>query len=79
MSRKLSTAALGSALACGAADWFAAAPGTLPKTLLALVVARVITPSSKLATQRMLSDDTAAHSLGRVLGLGQLQPEALYR
>ena len=72
-------AALGSALACGAADWFAAAPGTLPKTLLALVVARVITPSSKLATQRMLSDDTAAHSLGRVLGLGQLQPEALYR
>ena len=72
-------AVLGSALACGAADWFAAAPGTLPKTLLALVVARVITPSSKLATQRMLSDDTAAHSLGRVLGVGQLQPEALYR
>ena len=27
----------------------------------------------------MLSDDTAAHSLGRVLGVGQLQPEALYR
>ncbi len=72
-------AVLGSALACGAADWFAAAPGTLPKTLLALVVARIITPSSKLATQRMLSDDTAAHSLGRVLGVGQLQPEALYR
>lgn len=72
-------AVLGSALACGAADWFAAAPGTLSKTLLALVVARVITPSSKLATQRMLSDDTAAHSLGRVLGVGQLQPEALYR
>ena len=72
-------AVLGSALACGVADWFAAAPGTLPKTLLALVVARVITPSSKLATQRMLSDDTAAHSLGRVLGVGQLQPEALYR
>ena len=72
-------AVLGSALACGAADWFAAAPGTLPKTLLALVVARVITPRSKLATQRMLSDDTAAHSLGRVLGVGQLQPEALYR
>ena len=72
-------AVLGSALACGAADWFAAAPGTLPKTLLALVVARVLTPSSKLATWRMLSDDTAAHSLGRVLGVGQLEPEALYR
>ena len=72
-------AVLGSALACGAADWFAAAPGTLPKTLLAMVVARVLTPSSKLATWRMLSDDTAAHSLGRVLGVGQLEPEALYR
>lgn len=72
-------AALGSAIACGAPDWFAAAPEPLRKLLLAMVVARIVSPGSKLATHRMLSDDTAAHSLGRVLGLGQIEPEQLYR
>ena len=72
-------AVLGSALACGVDDWFAGAPPALRKTLLALVVARLVSPGSKLATHRMLSDDTAAHSLGRVLGLGASEPEALYR
>ena len=72
-------AALGSASACGAPDWFAAAPERLRKLLLAMVVARIVSPGSKLATHRMLSDETAAHSLGRVLGLGQIEPEELYR
>ena len=72
-------AVLGSATACGAPDWFAAAPERLRKLLLAMVVARIVSPGSKLATHRMLSDDTAAHSLGRVLGLGQIEPEDLYR
>ncbi|MCP5249080.1 MAG: hypothetical protein H6942_11200 [Candidatus Accumulibacter sp.] len=72
-------AALGSAITCGARDWFAAAPERLRKLLLAMVVARVVSPASKLATHRMLSDDTAAHSLGRVLGLAQVEPEELYR
>lgn len=72
-------AALGSALACGAAEWFATAQQRLRKLLLAMVVARVVSPGSKLATQRMLHDDTAAHSLGRVLGVGQTEPEDLYR
>ena len=72
-------AALGSAITCGAPDWFAAAPEPLRKLLLAMVVARIVSPASKLATHRMLSDDTAAHSLGRVLGLGQIEPEQLYR
>jgi transposase len=72
-------AALGSAFACGAPDWFGAAPERLRKVLLAMVVARIVSPGSKLATHRMLSDDTAAHSLGRVLGLGQIEPEELYR
>jgi len=72
-------AVLGSARACGAEDWFASAPAALRKTLLAMVVARIVSPGSKLATHRMLSDDTAAHSLGRVLGLGAIDPEALYR
>ena len=72
-------AVLGSALACGAEDWFGSAPPPLRKTLLAMVVARIVSPGSKLATHRMLSDDTAAHSLGRVLGLGSIDPEDLYR
>ena len=72
-------AVLGSALSCGVAEWFAGAPLPLRKLLLAMVVARIVSPSSKLATQRMLSDDTAAHSLGRVLGLGNIEVDDLYR
>ena len=72
-------AVLGSALACGADGWFGGAPVPLRKTLLALVVARIVSPGSKLATHRQLRDDTAAHSLGRVLGLGSIEPEDLYR
>jgi transposase len=72
-------AVLGSALACGADSWFGDAPSPLRKTLLAMVVARIVSPGSKLATHRMLSDDTAAHSLGRVLGLGSIDPGDLYR
>lgn len=72
-------AVLGSALACGADDWFGGAPLPLRKTLLAMVVARVVSPGSKLATHRMLNDDTAAHSLGRVLGLGTVEVDDLYR
>ena len=71
-------AVLGSTLACGGADWFGGAPLPLRKTLLAMVVARVVSPGSKLATHRMLNDDTAAHSLGRVLGLGTLEVDDLY-
>jgi transposase len=44
-----------------------------------MVVARVVSPASKLATQRMLNEDTAAHSLGRVLGLGDVEVDDLYR
>jgi transposase len=72
-------AVLGSALACGADDWFGSAPLPLRKILLAMVVARVVSPGSKLATHRMLNDDTAAHSLGRVLGLGAIEVADLYR
>ena len=72
-------AVLGSALSCGVAEWFRSAPLPLRKVLLAMVVARIVSPGSKLATQRMLSDDTAAHSLGRVLGLGNIDVDELYR
>jgi hypothetical protein len=72
-------AVLGSARDCGAAGWFATAPKALQPLLLALLVARVIAPSSKLATQRLLHDDTASWSLGHVLGVGQCSADDLYR
>jgi hypothetical protein len=72
-------AVLGAARACGAQKWFASAPEELRSVLLAMLCARVLWPSSKLATQRMLHDDTATSSLGRVLGVGQCEVDALYR
>jgi len=72
-------AALTAARGCGAEAWFAAAPEPLRPLLLAMLVARLLTPGSKLATHRMLHDDTATHSLGRVLGVGQVAVEELYR
>ncbi|HEX2712047.1 MAG TPA: IS1634 family transposase [Candidatus Acidoferrales bacterium] len=72
-------AALAAARQCGAESWFAAAPEALGPVLLAMLVARVLTPASKLATHRMLHDDTATHSLGRVLGVGQAAVEELYQ
>jgi transposase len=72
-------AVLGAACACGADKWFATAPEELRPVLLAMLCARVLWPSSKLATQRMLHDDTATSSLGRVLGVGQCEVDELYR
>ena len=71
-------AVLGAARGIGIEAWFGAAPAPLQPLLLAMVVARVVSPASKLATHRMLHDDTATHSLGRVLGVGQVPPEQLY-
>ena len=72
-------AVLGSARGCGAAVWFGSAPADLQPLLLAMLVARVIEPASKLATHRQLRDDTASSSLGRVLGVGQCSADDLYR
>jgi hypothetical protein len=72
-------AVLGAARACGAQKWFASAPEELRAVLLAMLCARVLWPSSKLATQRMLHDDTATSSLGHVLGVGQCAVDDLYR
>jgi hypothetical protein len=54
-------------------------PGRLATLALALVVARVLEPAAKLATARQLSEATAAHSLGAVLGLGAVDEDELYR
>jgi transposase len=72
-------AVLGAARGSGASVWFADAPKPMRPLLLALLVARVISPASKPATHRLLHDDTATCSLGRVLGVGQCSAEDVYR
>ena len=46
--------------------------------ILAMIVARVIDPCSKLATARGLDPETATTSLGEVLGLGPVSEDELY-
>jgi hypothetical protein len=53
-------------------------PSRLAKLALAMIVARVVEPAPKLATARQLSQATAAHSLGAVLDLGQVDEDELY-
>jgi hypothetical protein len=72
-------AVLGAARGLGATRWFGSAPQALQPLLLAMLVARVITPASKLATHRLLHEDTASCSLGRVLGVGQCSLDELYQ
>jgi hypothetical protein len=72
-------AVLGAARGCGSMQWFAGAPSSVKPVLMAMLVARVIDPASKLATHRMLQDETATSSLGRVLDVGQCGVEELYR
>ena len=72
-------AVLGAARGCGALSWFGSAPQELQPVLLAMLVARVLEPASKLATHRLLHDDTASCSLGHVLDVGQCSADDLYR
>ena len=53
-------------------------PERRAKLILAMIVARIIEPAAKLATARQLSEATAAHSLGAVLGLGEVDEHELY-
>ena len=70
-------AVLGGARGCGAEHWFAGA-GRLRPMLLALLVSRVIEPASKLVTHRMLREETAVNSLGRMLGLADARQDDVY-
>jgi hypothetical protein len=72
-------AVLGAARGSGSSLWFGSAPQDLQPVLQAMLVARLLEPASKLATHRMLHDDTATSSLGRVLGVGQCCADDLYR
>ena len=46
--------------------------------VIAMIVARLIAPASKLATARMLDPLTASSSLGEVIGLGPVNEDELY-
>lgn len=72
-------AVLGAARGSGSTLWFGSAPKQLQPLLQAMLVARVLEPASKLATHRMLHEDTATTSLGHVLGVGQCSVDDLYR
>lgn len=54
------------------------APARMVALVLAMIVARVIDPVSKLATARQLDAATASSSLGALLGLGAVSEQELY-
>jgi hypothetical protein len=51
----------------------------LVRLAIALIASRLVSPASKLATARELAADTAASSLGRLLGLDAVNEVELYR
>jgi hypothetical protein len=71
-------AVLGIARRCGLAKLLDPAPAPVRSLVLAMVVARVLEPGSKLATWRSLQPESATHSLSQVLGLGAFEAERLY-
>jgi transposase len=71
-------AVLGAARRCGLETLLAGTPTALRPLCLALVVARVLEPDSKLATWRQLNRETATHTLSQLLGLGGVQLETVY-
>ena len=71
-------AVLGSLRRLGLHSLIARAPSRPRELALALIVARVIHPRSKLATARALNPETAASSLGKMLRLGDVDQHELY-
>lgn len=54
------------------------APQRRRDVALGLILARLLDPAAKLATARMLDTDTASHSLGEVLELGNVTAKEVY-
>ncbi|MGH9581327.1 MAG: hypothetical protein ACRD4O_00130, partial [Bryobacteraceae bacterium] len=55
------------------------APGRQRDLVVAMIVARIVAPASKLATARGLHSDTLCHSLGEVLRLDSADETELYQ
>jgi hypothetical protein len=71
-------AVLGTARQLGLEELIDPAPSRCRDLVIAMAVAQVIDPGSKLAIARGLRDATAASSLGEVLGLGSCDEDDLY-
>jgi hypothetical protein len=71
-------AVLGTARRLGLAELIDPVPSRHRDLVMAMAVAQVIAPGSKLAIARGLRDATAASSLGEVLGLGSCDEDDLY-
>lgn len=71
-------AVLGTVRALGLDRLIGPAGNRCRELVVAMIVARLIAPASKLATARALDPETAAHSLGAVLGLGPVDEDELY-
>jgi len=71
-------AALGTARKIGLDALLGPAGNRCRDLVLALVVSRILDPTSKLAAARALAPATATSSLGAVLGIGELDENELY-
>ena len=71
-------AVLGTLRALGLEELIDPEPSRQRDLVVAMVVAQVIAPDSKLAIARGLRDATAASSLGEILGLGGCDEDDLY-
>ena len=71
-------AVLGTARRLGIAELIDPTPSRWRDLVVAMLVAAVIAPGSKLATARGLRAETATSSLGQVLGLGACDEDDLY-
>jgi hypothetical protein len=71
-------AAIGTMKRIGLDKLLPAAPKRKRDLALALIVARLIDPESKLATARALDEETASHSLGMVFGLSRVNANDVY-
>ena len=72
-------AAVGSLRKTGLERLLSAEPSRQRDLIVAMIAARIVEPSSKLATARALDTDTLSNSLGELLGLQQVQDDDLYR
>jgi hypothetical protein len=71
-------AVLGTARRLGIEELIDPAPSRKRDLVLAMLIAQVITPGSKLALARALRAETATSSLGTVLGVGGADEDDLY-
>lgn len=71
-------AVLGTLKALGLDSLLASRPCRERSLVVAMIVARIVQPASKLATTRALREETATTSLGRELALGTIEDEELF-